>query len=1157
MSPEEKKDIPPSPYRGMHPFRYADKACFYGRDETVSELLAKVLVSRLVVLFGESGTGKSSLINAGLFPALEKEGRRPERLRFAPIPEEPIQVERVQGIGGDDARFLPSVFFDEHSAEANSSGSVVTRSLEEFLRAIHETDARSVLIFDQFEELFTLFGQDGHMAVEQERIQADLLNAIVGIANNPTLMVKVVIVIREDFLGNLEVLAEGYPKVLDHRVRLGYLDQDAARKAILGPFEDPNPFPSRLTPELADEVIGQLCNRRPNVRIKATQLQIVCSRLWDTYASTRSEIEVAQFKKLGWVKGIIEGYLESELSAIRPDLREQAVVILSHLITEAGTRDVVSEDHLKRLITRQEDRNAEVSATSAILKQLEERRVVYRTSRRDTHYFELAHEYLIKPIQKRAREVDLLRAARRARDKMISEVIQIIAVVVVVAFLIVGGLAIKAVAERDRAEKLYRLSMSRQLAAAAVNNLTIDPELSLLLALQAVMVTYSEDRTVTSEAEGALHRAMHAPIAQRTLSGHTGAVRDIAFSPDGKRLATASADGTAKVWDLASAAAATGQELFTLGHDDWVYDIAFSPDGQRLATASRDGTAKMWDVASEEELFTLSGHGGAVWDIAFSPDGKRLATGSRDGTAKVWDLASAAAASGQEVFTLTGHTDVVYSIAFSPDGKRLATASADGTAKLWSTDSGQELFTLVHTDWVYGVSFSPDGTHLVTASADGTAKVWNVAVGTELFTLSGHTKAVTDIAVSPDGKRLATASADGTAKVWNVAVGTELFSLSGHTDVVYGVTFSPDGTRLVTASADGTAKVWSTDSGQELPTLLGHADWVYGVSFSRDGTRLATASADRTAKIWKVDSGEESFILTGHTDIVHDVAFSPECVSPPEAPAERCGTRLATASADQTMKIWDADSGEELSSLSGHTDAVWDVAFSTDGQRLATASRDGTAKIWDADSGEELFSLPGHTDVVWQVTFSPDGTRLATASADGTAKVWDVSSRKELFTLADHTDVVFGVAFSPDGTRLATASRDKTARLWALEASADDNSVPRLLNLYLHDDSVYGVAFNAIGTRLATATGDGTALVWDAESSRKLFSLSGQTGAVWDIAFSPDGKRLATASPDGTVRVYVLGIEELITLAKQRATRSLTPEECLQYLHLEQCPPLP
>jgi WD40 repeat protein len=692
-----------------------------------------------------------------------------------------------------------------------------------------------------------------------------------------------------------------------------------------------------------------------------------------------------------------------------------------------------------------------------------------------------------------------------------------------------------AVQERQIAQEQALISSVRELSNAANLNLEIDPERSVLLAMEAVNKTYTKDHTVLPEAEDALHRAVQSSRVELTLRGHADIVWSAVFSPDGTQVATASADGTAKIWD-----AVTGKELLTITTYGTVWYAAFSPDGKILATAGRDGIAHLWDTTNGQKLFDLSGHHEGVFHIEFSPDGTHLATVSPDGTAKVWDPLTR-----KELLSLNQGDDVVpYWVAFSPDGSRIAVAntrgSNEGWVSVWDVITGELILALPDQNaFVDSVSFSPDGVHILTTSDDQTIRIWDANNGENLQTFFGQTINVTNAVYSPDGTRVASVIGNGQVSVLDAATGREVLRLAGHSSNIRTVAFSPDGMRIVTAGSDKTARIWSVGPSREFLTLVNGPAILSQIgaklAYSPDGTQLAVAYSDPIAKVWDVKTDKLLFRLAGHTDEVIFIAYSFD------------GLRLVTASRDGTAKVWDAKTGKELLTLSGHTNAVAGAAFSPDGSRLATASFDNTAKIWDAETSQEILTLRGHTGWLVSVVFSYDGSRIATSSFDGTAMVWDAKTGKRLFTLTAHTDTVRQVVFNPDGTRLATAGLEGNAKVW------DAQTGKELLTLSSHTGQVLSVAFSPDGKTVATASGDKTARVWDALTGKELLSLHAPDGLT-SVAFSPDGTQLAVASRDGTDRIYLLKIEDLIALAKQRITRSLTTEECQPYLHVATCP---
>jgi len=704
---------------------------------------------------------------------------------------------------------------------------------------------------------------------------------------------------------------------------------------------------------------------------------------------------------------------------------------------------------------------------------------------------------------------------------------------VTAAFLVAVGLAVYAFWQAA-------VARARQLTASSISLEDTDPELSVLFAAQAVHTTWRWGHVVLPEAESQLHQAVLRSHIKLTLVGHTDIVWSVAWSPDGKRLLTTSRDKTARVWS-----AETGKELLTLrGHRATVTGAAWSPDGKRVATGAGDYSIKIWDVESGKELRTITGP--LVFGLAWSPDGKHLATVSGLGEGNVWDVET-----GDQIVRLTGHHYAAAGVAWSPEGKRLATGgSEDNTAEVWDAQTGKEKVVLRgHTDGVVAVAWSPNGKRVATGGYDQTARVWDAATGKELMVLHGHRGAISSVSWTSDGKRICTGSADHTIRVWDALSGAALQILAGHEGSVRSVAWSPDTQKLATAGEDRTARVWDSRMDTEILRLsVEHRD-LQGVAWSPDGKRLATGGGLNTGRVWDTASGNELIQLTDQRQPVSHLEWSPD------------GTRLAGINKVGLVSVSNIRKAEKLLVLPNKA-IVTSLAWSPDGKRLATASEDKTVGIWDADTGQQSQTLTGHDDSISSLSWSPNSTRLVTvglgtwAERNGTITfaastiMWDVQVGR-LVAKRESVTPILAVAWSPDGTRLATATQDQKTIISEVVTGKE------VVTLNGHTGPVLTVAWSPDGQRLLTGSADKTAKIWDAPTGRELQTFTGQSAEVMGAVWSPSGKKIAVSSSDGVVQIYTTDIHELMAMGRGRVTAHPSQQGCQKYLGLGRCSAYP
>ncbi len=1207
-----------SPFRSLQIFGPEDSWLFFGRDRDTGELLTRLGRAPTLAVIGNSGSGKSSLLQAGLIPALRR-----GRFRFDGtwVDSWRIAVFRPSAAPFDYlAETLPGQLAPELSEASRAEltdyckkklpggGEALRNVIAQVARGAHV-----LLVADQFEELFTL--------VPDPATRARYIDSLLASAGlDGAVPVHLVLALRADFYGHC----------LDHPKLSACLSTNLYNVPLMSPPQLREAIENRLAlaaaraePGLIDSLLADVGAEPGNLAL----LEHALAQLWEQSSASAHALTNTDYAAIGRLRGALGRHADEVYRGLggEADQRLAREIFLELVQLGEGAQDtrrrVTKEallhlgapEQVERLIALLASRRllatsgqgpqspaenfVEVSHEALIrewpalrewlkdnrqdlrlgrslLQAAEEWRRLNKDPSALMHGVRLAQarEWLARRPNPPAPLGEFLEASREAEEAAARKERQ------AQELEIARQKELREQAEaRAEAEEQLRLEADRRRIAeeaataqarrSAVRSRRLSYALGMLVLLAVAAAWFArqqqlaaQSRALAAQAEQMIARDQAEALAlairgwqtAKTAEAllavahafpqlmatfvHKGTVVHAAFSPDGRRIVTASWDKTARVWN-----AATGQLVATLvGHTARLEHAAFSPDGLRIVTAAgEDRTPRVWNAVDGQLVAALVGHTSIVWHAAFSADGRRIVTASLDKTARVWD-----AATGQPVATLEGHEFGVQHAAFSPDGRRIVTASNDKTARVWNAANGQQVARLEgHTNNVVHAAFSPDGQRIVTASYDSTARMWNTDNGQLLATLAGHVYSVRRAAFSPDGHWIVTASVDNTARVWNAANGQLVATLVGHTAEVWHGEFSPDGRRIVTASHDNTARVWNTDNGQLLATLAGHADWVRHAAFSPDGQWIVSASDDNTARVWNTANGPLVARLEGHTSTVFQAAFSPDgqrivTVSEDntarvwDAPNGRLvatlvhksrvkhaafspdGRSIVTASLDNTARVWNAASGRPLASLAGHTAGVVHAAFSPDGQRIVTASYDDTARVWSAANGQLLFALVGHADSVLHVAFSPDGQRIVTASDDDTARVWSAANGQLLFALVGHADSVLHVAFSPDGQRIVTASLDNTAGVWN---AANGQPVATLEG---HTAPVSHAAYSPDGQRIVTASGDSTARVWNAANSQLLATLEGHRHVVRHAAFSPDGQRIVTASDDTTARVW-------------------------------------
>jgi len=1070
------------PFPGLRPYDIEDSEFYFGREDQIYALYRLLGRSHFIAVVGSSGSGKSSLVRAGLVPLLNAEttdagGRSWRCLEMrpgdAPLSRLADALATLLPEAEDDVGRGVNAARRERIAFALRQSSF---GLGEALDSLEGLGGSSlVLVVDQFEELFrytaSTTSQNRDIAAEAQAREdaAHFVQLLLEVSRTRKRAVHVIITMRSDFIGDCARFHQLPEAVSATQFLVPSLSRDQREEIIRKPIE-------KAGATIEASLVERLLNDSGDELDQLPVVQHCLMRLWDRAAAHAAtspasgqpgtnaaqparvrHLTLAHYTVIGGIAGALAQHAEEVLASL-PGL-ESAV--------EQTFRALAEIDREGRAIRRAIPFVQLLAETGIPENQL--RKVIDRLRESDCSF--LVPPPSAVPVLAPHTRIDVGHEALLRRWKRLS-----------------GDPATPGhgwLRTEDEDGRLYR-GLLALIDSESIGRTTLPPD-----QVETRWKWWTSRPRTEAWADrygGGLDRVER--LFKNSFAARKQRRQKIAT------LCAAVAGGiilfvylqwdSARTANLLAAAAKRGEnnaqiylnealiaESRTLANEAEKAEktnkrtlavllaLEALPDTKETSHPEKTNRPIYYlplrilsrNIAKLPEFALIPESTGVISSVVVTSAGSRIVTGSFDKTARVWD-----ARTGKVLLRLTGHAGPIRSVAVTPDGTRIVTGSVDSTARVWDARTGAELLQLKgHTGPIYSVAVTPDG-RIVTGSFDKTARVWDVRTGAELRRLRGHRAPVSSVAVTRDGARIVTGSYDKTARVWNAHDGYELQAARKQLDdPVYGVAVTPDSTRIVTASSNE-AWVWDARSKEELFRFMGHRRGsIYTVVLTPDG-RIVTGSSDRTARMWDGRTGSELLQLKGHTGPILGVAVTAD------------GTRIVTGSYDKTARVWDVRTGAELLQLKGHTGRIYSVAVTPDG-RIVTGSQDTTARVWDARTGAELLQLKGHTGPIYSVAVTPDG-RIVTGSFDRTARMWDGRTGSELLQLKGHTGSVRSVAVTPDGTRIVTGSSDRTARMW------DGRTGSELLQLKGHIGPILSVAVTADGTRIVTGSYDKTARVW-------------------------------------------------------------------------------
>ncbi|MDB9540910.1 eIF2A-related protein [Anabaenopsis arnoldii] len=1145
-------DLGLCPYRGLRAFREEDAQYFYGREAVVEQLISELGQKSFIAVVGASGSGKSSVVQAGLIAQLRQgkllPGSEDWWMRSCRPGANPLLAL--------SQRLLDSGTEKEKAYQQAELQGMLSQGVEGFAQWIAQRpEPMVILVVDQFEELFTLASGE-----DRQRFLKLVLGALELMPDK----FKLIITLRADFIAPcLEVPV--LVKLLQQSSVLltPCLTEQEYRRVIINPGRQVG---LTVEAELVEVLVQELHQSPGNLPL----LEFVLEQLWEYRENGAITLQAYQ-QHLGGIKGALESKAQTVYTSLDAEAQDCARwIFLSLTQLGEGTEDTRRRVFKSELIVQKYpqalvERTLQVLiAAKLVVVNLEEDAGVWDEVRAEGKIsdssprsspvtIEVAHEVLIRHWSKLRWWLEENRALLRSRRQVaqaaalwknnnqqpdfllqgvrLAEAEEIYLNYTDEISVDVQGFIQACLVERQRQQQIEKNRLRKAQRTVGIMSILG------LTAFGLAVLAYQQGQKAQLREIQALNA-----LSQNFLFSHQELEALVTGLEAGREVQKNTygipSNIQAQTAIILQQALYGTQERHRLTHDSWVTSVSFAPDGQILAAGYADNSIKLWN-RDGSLIATLTDHQGEVNSVSFSPDGQVFASGSSDNTIKIWSR------DGKLITTLTDHEDGVNSVSFSPDGELLISGSTDKTAKLWSREGKLLLNFREHSRSINSVSFAPEGDTIASASDDGTVKLWSLD-GRLLSTLPASTKEVLDVSFSPDGQTIASATNEYTIKLWS-RDGNLLRTLEGHTLGVWQVRFSPDGKIIASVSRDQTIKLW-TRAGDLLDTLQGHSHEVNSLSFSPDSRTIASGSDDNTIRLWELRKNLPK-IFYGHEGSVNEISFTAD------------GNTITSMGDDKTMRVWNLDGqlletlpspiedvtnvgltkdqniaalgrtnhsidirqrdGTLLHTLKGHNSWITSVTFSPDDQILASASVDKTIKLWSRD-GQLLQTLSGHNGWVTHVKFSPDGKFIASASVDKTIKLWDLEGRL-LNTFSGHNASVWKINFAPDGQTIASASDDKTVKLWRLDGS--------LVHTFEgHTGLVLHVSFSPDGKVLASASDDGTIKLWNISNAMLLKTFFAHNQGAHTVSFSPDGTKLASAGRDATIKLWNLEEVELQTL---------------------------